>query len=152
MTKALIIYYTISGHTKKAAEDIGEGMRNKGIEVTIKSTVEFSPKDVEPHEIIVFGSPTHRLLPAKKIRDTIEMLDKNSLKGKCVSSFTCMSMMGGDRTLKSLEEMLREKGVKKIIPGVVIRAGAPLSLVKGPNASPEDVKKCKALGESLASA
>jgi flavodoxin len=151
MTKALLIYYTISGHTKKGAENIREGMRNKGIEVTIKSVVEFSPKDVESYEIVVFGSPTHRLLPATKIRDAIEMLDKDSLKGKRISAFVCMSMVGGDRALKRLEQMLREKGAENFTPGLVIRAGAPLSLVKGPDASPEDVKKCKALGESLAS-
>jgi flavodoxin len=151
MTKALIIYYTVTGHTKKAAEDIGKGMKGKGIDVTIKSAVDFSPKDVESYEIVVFGSPTHISRPATKIIDTIKMLDEHSLKGKCVSVFTCMSITGGDRALNRLEEMLKEKGAENFVPGLVIRAGVPLSLAKGPDASPEAVEKCEALGERLAS-
>ena len=54
MAKALVVYFTVTGHTKKAAEDIGKGMENKGIEVSIKSIVDFSQKDVEPVEIEVY--------------------------------------------------------------------------------------------------
>jgi flavodoxin len=151
MAKALVVYFTVTGHTKKAAEDIGKGMENKGIEVSIKSVVDFSQKDVEPVEIVVFGSPTHLSRPATKIKEAMEKLEERSLKGKWVSAFTCMAIRGGDKVLKSLEEMLKEKGAKNFIPGVVIHAGALLSLVKGRDASPEDVEKCEKLGESLAS-
>ena len=53
--KALIIYHTKTGHTRRAAEDISEGLRSEGVDVTIPGVASVSEVD---ENVTVASGPT----------------------------------------------------------------------------------------------
>jgi len=148
--KALIVYHSITGHTQKAGEDIAKGLRGSGVEVTLKNVNEVSKSDIAEYDIFAIGSPTHGSKPTGKIRRLLVSLEDGALSQKKVAAFSAYAGMGGDKTVARIEELLRGRGAAKIVNGVYVRAGAPLSLWKGRDAGAEDVEKCVELGRKLA--
>ena len=57
--KALIIYYTITGHTRDAAEEIAAGMKENHVTAVIKSDQEVDPKEIQKYDLVLVGSPCH---------------------------------------------------------------------------------------------
>jgi len=151
--KALIVYYSKTGHTKQAAEDIGRGMEGEGVECVIKGAAECDG-GVGEFEIVLIGSPTygnrgyHK--PARPLERFLDGLSPKGLEGKVCAAFTVNASMGGSSVVKGMEEMLAERGGKVISGGPVVKAGVPLSLWKGPNASESDVKECEEFGKKVA--
>lgn len=148
--KALIVYHSVTGHTQKAGEDIARGLKEGNVEVVLKKVNEVSKSDIKDYDIIAIGSPTHGSRPSGKIRKLLGSLENGALSQKKVAAFSAYAGMGGDKTVARIEELLRDKGATKIVNGVHVRAGAPLSLWKGRDASAEDVEKCVEVGRKLA--
>ena len=57
--RALIVYYTKTGHTKRAAQDISEGLQSEGLDVSVQAADEVAAWDVADKSVIVVGSPCH---------------------------------------------------------------------------------------------
>ena len=57
--RALIIYHTNTGHTRRAAEDISEGLKGQGVDVSIQAANELAGWDVADQSVIIVGSPCH---------------------------------------------------------------------------------------------
>jgi multimeric flavodoxin WrbA len=70
--KALIVYYSISGNTEKVAKAIEKGIRNTGIETTLKKASEAMEEDYYDYDIICLGSPSIHSLPSKPIMNLIQ--------------------------------------------------------------------------------
>lgn len=146
MARAIVIYYSRSGNTKKMAESILEGLENEGVGSLLKDV-----KDVEVDELlkvdaIVIGSPTYYGSMAAEIK---ELLDKSvkfhgKLEGKIGAAFSSSAnVAGGNETtiLDILNAML--------IHGMIIQ-GDPKGDHYGPVAIGEpdsrSVKECVRLG------
>ena len=56
MSKVLIVYCSMSGNTKAAAEAIAEGAKTAGAQVTIKEGTVAQPNDLVLCGAVVFGS------------------------------------------------------------------------------------------------
>jgi menaquinone-dependent protoporphyrinogen IX oxidase len=156
--KALIIYHTNTGHTKRAAEDIAEGLRSQEVDVSILDAKEPAEWDAADHSIIIVGSPCHagslaiRAGVSGPIRSLLKKLQPDTLTGKLAGAFSVNAGYGGRRTVHAIEEHLRDAGANTPQQGVVVRAGVPLSLFTGPMASEENRQQLRQFGSAIASA
>jgi flavorubredoxin len=156
--QGLIVYHTISGHTRRAAEDIAEGLRSEGVSACLRAAAEMSEWDLAGQAIVVVGSPCHagslsiRAGLSGPIRSALKKLPASALMGKVGGAFSVHSAYGGAKTVRAIEKCLRAAGADVPHPGVVVKAGVPFSLVTGPLASEESRVALRALGISMAKA
>jgi len=156
--RALIVYYTKTGHTRRAAEDIAEGLRNEGLDVTIQAVAEMTGPDVANHAVIVVGSPCHagslaiRAGVSGPVRSVLKALAPGALAGKVGGAFAVHCSYGGHRTTRAIAKRLRDAGAHVPHQGVVVKAGVPFSLYTGPLASEESREQLRQFGQALARA
>jgi flavodoxin len=157
VSRALIVYYTKTGHTQQAGEDIADGVRQAGVEVDLKLVSEVQAEDLAGYDLIVLGSPCHagsvRVLfsgIAGRVSAWLGSLPRKAFAGKAVAAFSVHSSLGGAATVQNLERLLSDMGGRVLIPGVAVKAGVPLSLWRGPDASAEDREKLRHFGRDLA--
>lgn len=148
--EALVIYHTKTGHTASAAEAVARGLQSARVKTTVKRLDEVSPGGLSPYSMIAIGSPTRGGRPARKVKKFIRGLDKKALKGKQATVFSSYAAFRGRATLRHLRRLLKRRKAKVGPRGVAVKAGAPLSLWTGPDASGKDVKRLEKLGRSLA--
>ena len=149
--RAILIFYTITNHTKQAVEDISKGLEKSEVQFEILNVKEinYDKIDFSQYEILVIGSPTHMWGPARKISNFIKNLTPNDLENKRIGLVSCYAGFGGNRAINTMEKMLKEKNSNIRVEKIAILAGAPGSLWTGPNASKKDVQKCIEIGEKL---
>lgn len=109
--KAVVIYYSRGGTTKKMAEIIHEEIKDNGIAADI-----FSVEDIEPNQLlnydgIIIGSPTYYGLCAAEIKELLDetVVLHGKLDGKIGAAFSsAANTAGGNETtiLSILEAML----------------------------------------------
>lgn len=97
MAKVLIVYYSVTGNTKKMADYVAEGVKKEKVEVVVKKVSETKPEDLLNYEGIVIGSPTYYGGAAAPIRDLIDKSVKfhGQLEGKVGGAFTSSGCIGG---------------------------------------------------------
>lgn len=97
MAKALIIYYTRSGNTKKMAESVAEGLKNEGVEAVIKDVKEVEASELLKYEAIIIGSPTYYGTMAAELKKLIDDSVKfhGKLDGKVGAAFSSSANIGG---------------------------------------------------------
>jgi NAD(P)H dehydrogenase (quinone) len=149
MTKALVLYYSRSGNTKKMAEFIIEGMKDEGVEADLKDVLNVSADELLKYDVIAIGSPTYYGTMAAEIKKLLDESVKlhGKLEGKVGGAFaSSANVAGGNETtiLDILNAML--------IHGMIIQ-GDPKGDHYGPVAigSPDDRSKneCLRMGERL---
>jgi NAD(P)H dehydrogenase (quinone) len=137
--KAVVIYYSRGGTTKKMAEIICDEIKNKGVEVDIFSVENITAKQLLDYDGIVIGSPTYYGTLAAEIK---KLLDNSvsfhgKLDGRMGMAFSsAANIAGGNETtvLSILEAML--------IHGMVIQ-GDPRGDHYGPVAIGKVDKRCE---------
>ena len=155
---ALIIYHTITGHTRRAAEDVAEGLGGEGVTARLLPASEMPQWDVAGQAIVVVGSPCHagslaiRAGVSGAVLAALKKLAGSTLAGIVGGAFSVNSAYGGRRTVQAIEHRLRSAGATVPQPGVVVKAGVPLSLFTGPKASEQHREELRHLGRTLAQA
>jgi NAD(P)H dehydrogenase (quinone) len=156
--KALIIYHTKTGHTQQAAEDVAEGLIAHNVDVNIQTANTLTEWDLTGQDILVVGSPCHagsvsiRSGVSGPILSALKKLKVGSLKGKIAGAFSVNFAYGGQKTVDAIEKHLQTAGARTPQQGVVIQAGVPLSLFKGPMASRKSRNHLIEFGYALACA
>jgi flavodoxin len=148
--KALIVYYTKTGHTADAAEAIARGLESSKVEATVKPISEVEKSELADYSMVALGSPTRGGRPARKVKKFMKGLDKKALRKKTATTFTSYYKLNGRGTLRRLKRLLKRRKAKKIIRGVKFKAGAPLSLWSGKDIKEKDIARLEALGKKLA--
>jgi flavorubredoxin len=148
--KALVMYYTKTGHTETAALAVARGLEAAKAEVTIKSLADVEPEELGDYAIIAVGSPTRGGKPARKVKKFLKRLPRKALKGKQASVFSAYAGMRGKATLRRMRKLLKKKKAKVKPRGVAVKAGAPLSLWKGPDPTGKSIERLEDLGRKLA--
>ena len=111
MKKALVIYHSKTGTTKKYGEEIGEYLNSKGIDVQVTSTIMFREGMFESADYIFFGCWTSGLFitlqkPEKSWVDFAEKLPgKPDAK---VALFTTYKILTGSM-FRNMAKELRGK-------------------------------------------
>jgi len=71
MKTALIIYYSSTGNTEKAAQAIRMGFEEAGVLVTMKKPQEAADVDYFSYDLVCVGSPSIEWHPANPICDLL---------------------------------------------------------------------------------
>lgn len=154
--KALIVYHTRTGHTRDAADDIARGLTDGGVECVVKPAAEAAGEGAGSYDIVLFGTPTYgqRMYhkPAKSVEGFLESLGPRGLEGKTAGAFAVNAGYGAEKLVKSIESQLESMGARVVEGGPAVRAGAPLSLWKGPDAGAADRSACEEYGKRVATA
>ncbi len=156
--EALIIYHTITGHTRRAAEDVAEGLAGESVSAQLISAGEMAQWDVVGKAIVVVGSPCHagslaiRAGISGPVLSLLKKLESSTLAGVVGGAFAVHSAYGAKRTVQGIEKRLRRAGAEVPVPGVVVKAGVPLSVYTGPMAIEQSRDELRSLGLSLAKA
>lgn len=109
--KALVLYYSRGGTTKKLAELIAQFLKEEGVKAEAVTVEGFKAKGLLDYQGIIIGSPTYYGTLAAPIK---ELLDQSvefhgRLDGKAGAAFaTSANLAGGNETtiLSILEAML----------------------------------------------
>ena len=142
MKKVLIVYYSLGGNTKLAAEAVAEGIREAGVEPILKTGLEAGLEDLLNCDGLVAGSPDYFSYMAGGLKDFFDRTFY-PVQGKVndkpyVSFITCG---GGGKAIKSVEEMCKKFKLKKMSEPLIIQ-GKPDETAK---------EKLKAFGQTFAS-
>ncbi|MHA2372347.1 MAG: flavodoxin domain-containing protein [Candidatus Thorarchaeota archaeon] len=133
MKKAIIVFESKYGNTKRLAELIIEGMEQTGdIECALKSISDIHTTDLCDYDVILFGCPNHSQAPSRGIMTFIERAGIVGLDKQVGAAFDTYT--GGNKgvALKQLEKKIRDAlpGVQLIAEGLSAKVSArtgPLS-------------------------
>jgi NAD(P)H dehydrogenase (quinone) len=150
MPKAIVIYYSRSGNTRKMAESVAEGIDKEGVEAQAKDVKDVDVDDLLKYDAIIIGSPVYYGTMAAEIKKLLDDSVKfhGRLEGKVGAAFASSgNLAGGNETtiLDILNALL--------IHGMIIQ-GDPQGDHYGPVAvgAPDAraIKECLRLGSRIA--
>lgn len=127
MTRALVIYHSLFGNTKKVAMSLAKGLQEASIEVDCFSIDEVDIKEIPNYDLVAVGSPTHMIKPSKEMKKFLDELRTVELKGVFGFSFDTRneSRMNSKRYLilensaaRSIEDTMKRKKMRIIRPRV----------------------------------
>jgi flavorubredoxin len=95
MGKALIVYASRSGETKRIADLIGEGIRIQGSEASVVNVTDVKKvEDLEGFDAYVFGSATYHGQMMQGMKTMLFLAEKTGLEGKVGGSFGAFGWSG----------------------------------------------------------
>lgn len=157
--KALIIYDSVFGNTKRVAQAIGEELSAGHVTTEVLSVKETNTSEIVDFDLIVFGSPTHGGRASSDMKEFFGSIPDESLAGKKIACFDTRSDLSEEnifvRTVVRLlgyaagriEGTLRKKGGEPVIePEGFLVSGREGPLVEG------ELERAKKWGRDLAEA
>lgn len=119
MMNALVVYFSKFGNTQMVAEAIA-GTLQTGGDVRVVSSEQLTASDLEGVDLVVMGSPTHRMNLPEAVRPIFETLPKRILRGTPVAAFDTSYKMSAFLSrftaAKKLAQKLRKLGGKRLVP------------------------------------
>lgn len=95
MTKALIVYSTRTGDTKKIGEFIAEGLRFSMVDVTMADAKDIKKEaDLQGYDAYLFGSSTYHGEMMNSMKTMLFIAEKAGLQGKKGGSFGAYGWSG----------------------------------------------------------
>ena len=130
MVKALIIFDSILGNTKKIAETISNEL---GKDSSVLLVSDFNLKDLEDINLIVVGSPIISWKPSEKMGEFLSGLSDSQLKGIKTAVFDTRikNFMSGDALKKISKELIRAGAEVSVKPHAFYVKGAEGPLFDG---------------------
>jgi flavodoxin len=143
MSKVLIVYCTMTGNTKAAAEAVAEGARAAGAQVTIKDGLKAGPEDLLACDAVAIGSYDAFSYMGGGLKDFFDRTlypTRGKVDDKPYGAF--LTHGGGGKAMASLEALAGSLKLRK--------AAQSVSVVQKPDA--QSLAALKALGDTLAAA
>lgn len=150
MAKALIVYYSRSGNTKKMAELIKSGVEKEKVDVVIKDVKDAKVDDLLRADMIIMGSPVYYGSMAAELKKLLDesVSHHGDLDGKIGGAFSSSANIGGGNETTILDILNA-----MLIHGMIIQ-GDPKGDHYGPVAigKPDgrSEKECIRFGQRLA--
>jgi flavodoxin short chain len=139
MSKAIIIYDSRSGNTGMMAKAIEEGMKEAGVAVVSKRTVNASANDLTDVDAVVLGAPTYHHDLIASMKTFLFEMEKANLKGKVGAVFGSYGW-SGESVQMMTDTMKHVFGMNVIEPG--------LKMLRRPDESA--LKQCQEFGRRIA--
>ncbi len=101
MGKALVVYYSRGGTTRRMGEMIADAIKRHGVEATLKEATATTMEDLLAADAIVIGSPTYYGTMAAEIKTLIDRSVElhGQLNGKIGGAFaSSANIAGGNET------------------------------------------------------
>ena len=116
---ALVICFSKFGNTKTVAGAIAATLESKG-SARVVSTDQLAAADLDGADLVVMGSPTHRMNLPEAVRPMFDALPRRILRGTPVAAFDTsykMSwLLARFTAARKLDRKLRKLGGKQIVP------------------------------------
>lgn len=117
--KTLIIYYSKFGHTQMVAEAIARALQDTGT-VRLISADKLHCADLELADLVIMGSPTHRMNLPEMVDAVLHTMPKDVLKGKPVAaydtSYKMNAFLARMTAARRLDRKMRKLGGKRVVP------------------------------------
>jgi flavorubredoxin len=130
MKKALILYDSVYGNTKKLAMSLGRGLESGGIYVDVIHIQEFELKEVNKYDLIAIGGPTHFHGASKQMKLFLSKLKHLRLNDKLGLAFeTKVDFSFSGSAAKRIIRYLNKMKVRLVYPtitGIVLDKEGPL--------------------------
>lgn len=99
--KAVVIYYSLTGNTRKVAEAVATelGAELKRVEDEV---------NLQDYDLVCIGTPVYCFSSAGKVRQFLQNLPR--LDNKKVAAFCTMAALGGRRTINFIRRAVEGKG------------------------------------------
>ena len=143
MSKLLIVYCSMSGNTKAAAELVADGARAAGAKVTIKAGPEAQPADLLACDAVALGSYDAFSYMGGGLKDFLDRAfypTQGQVTDKPYAAFVTHG--GGGKAVGSIESIAQSFKLKKAAEPVLVK-GRPEGAA---------INELKALGRKLAAA
>ena len=143
MTKILIVYHSLSGNTKAAAEAVADGVKAASAQAVIKDGLQAGPQDLLDCDAIAVGTPDYFSYMAGGVKDFFDR-SYYPTQGKVIDK-PCgifVTHGGGGRAVDSMKSVCGSFKFKIM--------GDPVLITNKPDKPAID--KLKALGKSLVQA
>lgn len=115
----LVVYFSKFGHTRKIADEIALTLQEQGAVRELMAD-QLQPADLTGIDLLIFGTPTHRMNLPEALRPILESLPRRCLKGVKFAAFdTSYKMSPWLEPLtasKRLSGKLRKLGGKRLVP------------------------------------
>lgn len=115
----LVVYYSKFGHTRKIAEEIASVLQ-KHAEVRILASTQLASSELQDVDLLIMGSPTHRMNLPDAVRHMLDRLPSRILRGLSFAaydtSYKMSSFLARFTAAKKLARGLRKLGGKRILP------------------------------------
>lgn len=112
---ALVVYFSKFGNTQKVAETIAQVLEGRAIPID-----QLTAEALTGADLVVMGTPTHRMNLPEDVRPAFERLPKRVLKDKPVAAFDTSYKMKAwlqaFTAAKKLNQKLRKLGGKRLLP------------------------------------
>lgn len=112
MGKALIVYASRTGETKKIGELIAEGIRISGMEAVIKNVNDIkSEEDLKGYDALVLGSATYHGKMIQTMEKVLFLAEKAGLENKIGGAFGAFGWSGEapDRIFDTMANIFKMK-------------------------------------------
>jgi NAD(P)H dehydrogenase (quinone) len=95
MAKALVVYASRAGSTKKIGELIAEGIRISGHEASVQKVTDIKKEtDLDGYDVFVFGSATYHGNMMQGMKTLLFLAEKGNLEGKVGGAFGAFGWSG----------------------------------------------------------
>lgn len=139
MAKILVVYYSASGHTKRMAEFIVEGIKKEEVGVVLKNVEDVKADELLDYQGIIAGSPVYYGSMANQLKklfdDSVKFHGK--LDGRIGGAFSSSANIGGGNETTILDILNA-----MLIHGMIIQ-GDPKGDHYGPVAIGEPDERAK---------
>ena len=148
--KTVIVYYSKFGHTRQLAEAMAEQLDPEGTARAIAAT-EAGAIDLQGADLVVMGTPTHRMRLPEAVQPLFDTLPYECLRGAAVAAFDTSYQMSHFlarfTAAKALDRKLCKLGGKRVAPPeTFFMAGREGPLEDG------EIERARAWAERLAAA
>jgi flavodoxin len=115
----LIVYFSKFGNTRKVAETVGQKLGPAGC-VRVISSDQLTASDLAQANLVVMGSPTHRMNLPEAVRPVFDSLPRRVLRDTWIAAFDTSYKMSWWLAYftagRRLAKKLRKFGGKQIAP------------------------------------
>jgi flavodoxin len=116
---ALVVYHSEFGNTRQVAEAIAETFDEVGTARTA-SAEQLEAADLQGVDLVVMGTPTHKMNLPQAVRPIFEQLPRRSLRGVPVAAFDTSyemsALLARFTAAKRVDRKLRKLGGKRLVP------------------------------------
>jgi flavodoxin len=116
---ALVVYHSQFGNTRQVAEAIAKVFDETGSARTV-SAGQLTTADLQGVDLVVMGTPTHKMNLPEAVRPILDQLSRRSLRGVPVAAFDTSyemsAILSRFTASKRIDRKLRKLGGKRLVP------------------------------------